>query len=486
MKTVIAVAGIFHETNTFAPGQTGEEAFREEWVCDLDQFVNDYRDTQTTMGGLIDAADKCGVRLSSGLYTAALPSGMVRASVADLLLDAIIESLDDHAHGLVLIMHGAMVSENYEDFEGECLRRIREHLGREIPIVLTLDLHANISHQMVDFSDLIIAYKTYPHIDMYERGVEALEFIIRMQNKEVHPVQAYAHTGMLLVPQGMVTSEGSMKELMEQAFSMEQMDKVLNVTVAGGFPYSDIKDAGMSFVVTTDNDQALADKCSQQLLMMAAERRETFQVSYYSPQEAIEQALHAVEGPVILVEGSDNVGGGAPADATHLLKHLVGITVPTLIVIRDIEAVKAAAYVGIGATFSHSIGGKSDRLHGAPVYIEGKVRHLFDGAYHYVGPFRKGQLADMGMTAVIEAGLLTVVLTEKRTAPWDLGHIRYAGLWPADYKIIVVKSAVAWQTAFGLFAKEVINVDTPGCCSANLQHFHYDHARGLIAPHSLE
>ncbi|MCD9023818.1 M81 family metallopeptidase [Cohnella silvisoli] len=118
-EKVIAVAGIFHETNTFAPGQTGEEAFREEWVCDLEQFVNDYSGTQTTMGGLIDAADKCGVRLSPGLYTAALPSGIVKASVADLLLDAIIESLDVSAHGLVLIMHGAMVSENYDDFEGE-------------------------------------------------------------------------------------------------------------------------------------------------------------------------------------------------------------------------------------------------------------------------------------------------------------------------------------------------------------------------------
>ncbi|MCD9023834.1 M81 family metallopeptidase [Cohnella silvisoli] len=478
----IAVAGIFHETNTFAPGLTGEAAFREEWIVGYEAFAKEYSGTRTTMGGLLEVSKVHGAKLLPGFYTAALPSGIVASPLDNRLIETMLESIDTNADGLVLIMHGAMVSENYPDFEGECLRRLRGRFGSDFPIVLTIDLHANISEQMAALSDVIVIYDTYPHIDMYERGVEAYELLVRMLRGEIRPCQAYVHTGMLLVPQVMITDEGSMKVLRDRAVEMEKNDKVLNVSVAGGFPYSDVQDAGMSFVVTTDGDSVLAKQYAAELKSLAIERRETFNVAYWSPSEAIEQALSEPEGPVILVEGSDNVGGGAPADATHLLEHLLDLPERALIVIRDPEAVKIASAIGIGGDFTSLVGGKSDTLHGKPVHIHGKVRLLFDGFYHNIGPFRAGQSADMGITAVVESGNLTIVLTEKRMAPWDLGHIRYAGLWPTDFKIIVVKSAVAWQTAFGTFAKRVLNIDTPGCCSANLQHFQYEHAKGLIAP----
>lgn len=482
----IAVAGIFHETNTFAPGLTGEAAFREEWIVGYEAFAQEYSGTRTTMGGLLEASKMLGAKLLPGFYTAALPSGIVSALVDDSLIETMLESIDASADGLVLIMHGAMVSENYPDFEGECLRRLRGRFGSDFPIVLTIDLHANISEEMAALSDVIVIYDTYPHIDMYERGVEAYELLVRMLRGEIHPCQAYAHTGMLLVPQGMITDKGSMKVLIDRAVEMEKDGKVLNVSVAGGFPYSDVQDAGMSFVVTADGDTVLAERYVMELKSLAIELRENFNVVYWSPNEAIEQALSELEGPVILVEGSDNVGGGAPADATHLLEHLMNLSERALIVIRDPEAVRIASSIGIGGDFTGLVGGKSDTLHGKPVSIQGKVRLLFDGFYHNIGPFRAGQSADMGLTAVIESGNLTLVLTEKRVAPWDLGHIRYAGLWPTDFKIIVVKSAVAWQTAFGTFAKRILNVDTPGCCSANLEHFQYKRAKGFVAGISNE
>lgn len=483
----IAVAGIFHETNTFVPAETTEDDFREHWLSGNDQVFDFYAGTTTTMGGVIDAAKAHGVDLAAGLYTEAPPGGIVSAQTAEVLMEAMLDSIDTAANGLILLLHGAMVAENYRDFEGECLRRIRERCGGKgrFPVILTLDLHANISTQMVQSSDVIIGYDTYPHIDMYERGCEAVELAIRLHREEIDPRQAYAHTRMLVVPQGMMTAEGSMKALMDRAFEMERDDKVLNVTVAGGFPYSDVKEAGMSFVVATDGDAELATRYAEELKRFAIERREAFNASYCSPQAAIEQALHKQEGPVILAEGSDNVGGGGPADATHILQHLVGIPEKALMVISDAEAVLAALAAGVGGAFSGYVGGKTDSLHGKPVLIQGKVRLLHDGIFRNVGAYRTGQLVDMGRTAVVECGNLILMLTTKRVPPFDVGHVRCVGLWPADFKLIVVKSAVAWQAAFGDFAKHVIHVDTPGCSSANLLHFQYRHISQPLHPEHI-
>lgn len=486
MTLRIAVAGILHETNTFAPGMTGLEHFKSESVNGLDAFLLRYGGTRTSMGGVIDAAMRHGVELTPGLYTAATPSGMVEAAAADVLINNVVDSIDSDISGLVLIMHGAMASEQYDDLEGECLRRLRAKLGDRLPIAMTIDLHGNVSKDMVRLADVIVGYDTYPHVDMHERAEEAFDLLVRYIREEIRPTRSYGHTGMLVVPQAMMTETGSMKTIMDRAFEIESDPQILNVTVAGGFPYSDVPDAGMSFIVTADNDQQLADRYAAELVQLAVDLKESFGLDHLSPDEAIAAALAESSGPVILVEGSDNVGGGAPADATHTLRQLVGIRERALIVIRDEQATSIAFELGVGSIFQGPVGGKSNPLHGEPVEVTGKIRLLFDGQYRHVGAYMTGQLAFMGRTAVVECGQLTIVLTEKRVAPWDLGHIRYAGLWPDDFKIIVVKSAIAWQTAFGAFAKSVIYVDTPGCCSANLEHFHYERVSKPIYPFDPE
>lgn len=482
----IAVAGILHETNTFAPGLTELANFKGEWVAGREAFYERYSGTRTSMGGVIDAADLHGIELKPGVYAAATPSGMVSSEAADELIDAVVASIDPEASGLVLIMHGAMASEQYGDLEGECLRRIREKRGAAFPIAITIDLHGNVSPAMVRLADVIVGYDTYPHIDMHERAEEAFGLLVRIIRREISPVRSYSHTGMLVVPQAMMTEEGSMKLLMDRAFDMETNPHVLNVTVVGGFPYCDVADAGMSFIVTTDGDQELAERCASELAQMAIGMKDLFEIDQMPPASAVSAALAEPLGPVILAEGSDNVGGGAPADATHVLACLTNVQQKALVVIRDEAAVRRAFEIGIGATFEGKVGGKSDRLHGEPVMVNGKVRLLFDGKYRHIGPYMTGGRADMGNTAVVECGQLTLVLTEKRAAPWDLGHVRSVGLWPEDFKIIVVKSAIAWQAAFGRFAKRVIHVDSPGCCSANLRHFEYRQVRRPAYPLDAE
>lgn len=478
----IAVGGIFHETNTFAPGITELEHFHGEWVEGEKQFAARYTGSGTSMGGILQAAADQGDSITVGFYTAATPSGMVEEQTARKLLNRLVDSIDASADGLILIMHGAMVAEHCPDVEGECLRLIRSKVGQDFPIALLLDLHANISEQMVIHADIIIGYDTYPHVDMYERAVEAYTKLTAYIDGQIRPVHSYAHTGMLLAPQAMTTEAGAMRELMELAFRLEDEYALINITVAGGFPYSDVPDAGMAFVVTANGDSAVADHCSALLTNWMLKEKERFAVELWLPEEALAEAWRLPAGPVILAEGADNVGGGAPADATHLLKLLVDPPQRALQVLCDPETVRLAAEAGVGARLKANVGGKSDTMHGAPVTVTGTVKLLSDGRYQHVGPYNTGHYAEMGKTAVLECGLLTLVLTERRTAPWDIGHLLSLGLDPLTYKVIVVKSAIAWQAAFGKMARAVYQLDTPGCCSANLHHFNYRFVRRPVYP----
>jgi microcystin degradation protein MlrC len=478
----IAVAGILHETNTFAPGTTGLANFADERVAGNEAFRARYVGTRTSMGGVIAAAAERGLTLEAGLYVAATPSGTVEKATIESLFADVIASIDETVDGLIVIMHGAMVADGYPDVEGAFLRRLREQFGSKLPIAVTLDLHGNVTWDMTELADIIVGYDTYPHVDMYERAVEAVGLLERLIRGEIKPTIAQGQAGMIVVPQSMLTESGVMKELMDEAFAIEADSRVLNVTVIGGFAYSDIADAGISFVVTTDGDPELARQYADRLVRKAWDNRERFLLRFETPEAAVAEALAQQEGPVILVEGADNVGGGGPANATHILRHLVDAPKKSLVVVCDPEAAAEAHRIGVGGKFTGAVGGKSDDQHGAPVLINGRVRLLFDGNYRHIGPYMTGRYAFMGKTAVIECGNLTVQLTEKRQAPWDLGHIRYAGLWPTDFHIIVVKAAVAWRTAFGSFAKHIIQVDSPGCTTANLEHLTYQQLRRPIFP----
>jgi len=478
----IGVVGFFHETNTFAPGKTELESFRAEWTEGREPFFEKYEGTRTSMGGAIDAARAEGVELVPGLYTQATPGGTVADETFKSIATTLCDSVDPTVDGLLVILHGAMACETIHDPEGELLRLLRRKLGRELPFAITLDLHGNVSDEMVDLADIVVGYDTYPHVDVYERAVEAVRLLVRTIRKQIRPVRRLVRPGLLVAAQAMLTDAGPMKRLMDFAFRIETAPGIVNVSVFGGFPYADVPDAGMSFVVTADGDGALADRYARELAELAWSMRDEFEVRLVPPAEAVGQAARELSGPVVLAEGSDNVGGGAPADGTHLLPYLMKIDRKSLIVIRDPEAARAAAQIGVGGAFRGEIGGKSDDLHGKPVFVEGTVRTLFDGKYRHIGPYMTGQRADMGLTAVVETGPVTVILTERRVPPWDPGHVRSVGLDPRRFHIIVAKSAIAWKTAFGDVATRAIDVDTPGCCAANLHRFAYRNVRRPVYP----
>lgn len=481
----IGVAGCFHESNTFAPGKTELHHFENDWVVGKDAFYRKYSNTSTGMGGVIDAAVEEDFELVPLFYANAIPSGTVSKEAMRTIIEKMVnevEKASETLDGLVLILHGAMVSENFDDVEGEVLQQIRSKFPTK-PIATTLDLHANISTEMIRHSNIIVGYDTYPHIDMYDRAVEASKWLVSTIQKKISPVHHMEKPNLLVTPSTMDTNKKPMLALMEKAFAYEKDPEVINVLVAGGFPYSDIDFAGISITVTTDNNRAKAKEIAQELVGWVKNHQKQFQAQSVTPDRALQRVEELDAHPIILIESSDNVGGGSPADATHTLKALLSHQQEKfLMFIADPEAVDEALNLGINGTFSMEIGGKTDHregqspLHGEPVPVKGTVRLLSNGDFVHHGPHKTGLKASMGKTAVIELENCPesiIVLTERRVSPRDINQTRSIGLDAEAFKVIVVKAAIAWKTAFGQIAKHTIELDTPGCCSGNLQHLDY-------------
>jgi microcystin degradation protein MlrC len=375
----VAVGGLWHETNSFAAERTGLERFE---VHEGASLVEAFKGTRTPIGGFLDG----GLPLVPALYASATPSGLVDRAAFEELAGRLIERVArETPDGLLLDLHGAMVVDGIDEVEGELLRRLRGRLGR-VPIGVVLDFHANLSPLFIEQVDVFAAYDTYPHVDPYERGVEVAGLLARTMAGRVRPTRALVPAGFLTVPQAQRTDVLPMRALLERAREAERRPGVLRVTVAGGFPYADVPHAGLAVAATTDAEPELAREIAEEIAAAAGAAREAFRVRNLPPAEAVARALREPEGPVILVDQADNIGGGGPGDGTALLAELLRAGVEDAVVtIADPETVARAKAAGVGGSLSCEIGGKTDRLHGPPVRVDARVLGRGRGALAYSG-----------------------------------------------------------------------------------------------------
>jgi microcystin degradation protein MlrC len=477
----LVTGGIMHETHSFASVPTTLVSFD---IVRGDEFRS-YIGTNHSVGGVLDACHQQGIELVPTVFAHAAPGGVVERAAFESLLDELVERIATAlpADGIVLTLHGAMVADGYPDAEAEIVRRVREVTGTALPIAVTIDLHANIGPEMVSRSTIVVGYDTYPHIDAAERAREAVALLAATIEGRIRPVMALVKPPLLPVPQAMHTERPPMKVLFDRAFTLERSGEALSITIAGGFPYADAPIAGMSVLAVTDGNPTKAEQIASELASAAWALREEFLVQNVPPREAVAQAMANPEGPVVLVDVGDNIGGGSPGDGTVLLAELLvqgarGATV----VIADPEAVAVAFAAGIGGTVEANVGGKTDDLHGPPVPIRGRVRLLCDGEFVHEGPENAGVPACMGPTAVVQVAGIDLVLTSRKTAPGDLQQLKSVGIDPARRKIIVVKAAVRWRGGYAPITKHSIDVDTPGLGSIHLTRFPFRHLRRPIYP----
>jgi microcystin degradation protein MlrC len=358
-------------------------------------------------------------------------------------------------------------------------------VGRNIPVVMTLDLHANISERMIANTDAAITYRSNPHLDQRERGIEAARLLAATLRGEVQPVQAVETPPWIIPICRQYTAEDPARGLYNLADEVRQWPGILAVNIGLGFYYADVEEMGAAFSVVADRDAAMARKAVRTLAARAWERRHEFTNNLLSPADAVRQAAHAPSTPVGLFDVGDNVGGGSPADSTILFQEVLRQGVSNaLVILYDPEAVAACVEAGVRSEIDLVAGAKTDSMHGHPLKLRGRVRTIGDGLFFEREARHGGWGAgDQGVTAVVEtAESHTVVLTSRRMAPFYLQQILSLGVDPSAKRIVIVKGVVAPRAAYAPVCPEIVLVDTPGVTANDPRCFSYRHRRPEMFP----
>lgn len=486
----VAIGGIVHETHGFAGTPTTLADFREQSLHEGEAIVAAMGGTRAAIGGIIEGALRRGWALRPTLYGAAMPSGVVAEDAYQEMLGGMLARLEAALplDGVLLALHGAMITEAHPDAESDILARVRALVGPDVPVVAVLDMHGNIAPPTVELADVLVAFDTNPHVDPHARGLEAAAIMERLLSGALRPTAALAQPPLLLPPQATGTADLPLQAAHERAAEIEADERVIGVCVMGGFAYADVPFAGPSAIVTTDGDAELARRYAAELAEIVVRHRHAALPKLYTADAAVAYAAALPGGPIVLVDSADNIGGGTPGDGTDALRAMLAAKVQeAAVVIADREAVAACWTAGEGASLTLRVGGKTDRWHGAPVEVGGVVRALSEGVFeceladnHFASFY--GSTIRMGRTAWLRAGGVNIVLTERKTPPFDLAQLRGVGVIPERQKMIAVKSAVAYRAAYLPIAAGVIEMDTAGLCSANLSRFPYRHLRRPIFP----
>ena len=484
------VLGTFsHETNVLSNIKTDLSEFRKRHLFHGDEIPPHFRGTKTAAGGLIDGCEKNGFEFVETVHASATPSGTITEEAYEYILGGILDGIKAAKpfDSVALHLHGAAVAEGHDDVEGDVLGEVRKLIGRK-PLVASFDLHANYTEKMVKEADILVGYDTYPHVDEYERAVESIDLLAKIMEGKLKPTRVLCQPPMLPALQAQFTGRYPMTKLIEEAHRMEQMPGVEAVTVAAGFPWSDIKEAGMSFIVITNDDQKLAEALAQELSDLAWSIRRDFLVKPMPVRDALKRVKAAREGPIVLADIGDNPGGGTPCDGTLVLEAVLdeGLKGGVFGVIWDPAAASKAAKAGPGKEIEVSLGGHTDRLHGKPLKLKALVKSVSDGKWIVKGPMGTGSETDMGLTAVLRVADNDLIVTSLRLQPLDLELYRSQGIEPTDAKFIVVKSSVHYRASHEHIAKEIIELDTPGLTSPRLAGFKFKKIRRPIFPLDFE
>ncbi len=366
---------------------------------------------------------------------------------------------------MLLALHGAMVTESLEDGEGAFIERVRAAIGPDIPLIVSLDLHANVTETMLAASDLLLAYRTYPHVDMAETGARSAALLERFLDEGMRPAKARRAIPFLMPLTGQCTMAEPMAGVYRELERLEAaLPGVWSLSFTPGFPPADIHDCG-PVVVAYGNDQAAADAAADALAAYIIERESGFQVPMLSPAEAVGKAMASnAHKPFVLADVQDNSGAGATSDTTGLLRELIarGADAAVVAILTDREAAEAAHAAGEGAEVTLTLGGKLFTQGDPPLTERFRVERLSQGEFLCTGPFYGGNRAKLGPTALLAKGGVRVIVSAGRMQAADKEIFRHLGVEPAEQKILGLKSSVHFRADFTDIAEEILVVEAPG------------------------
>ena len=484
----VLTAEFSHETNTFSRRRTGAQAFRDRFVLFGDEAIAERRAANTELAGFLDAGQVHGWHIDHVLSAAAGPSGIVKRSAFEWLCDPIIAAVErGRFDGILLALHGAMVLDFSEDGEGEILRRIRAALRRETPIAITLDPHANVSPQMCSLADIIVSFRTYPHIDMRETGRRAGAILHRTMGGEIRPYTTRVSRPMLEETNGGRTDVGPMIARLAAAQQYEGQGDVFAVSINAGFASTDIADVGPTVLVTGQGDRDQHIAFAETVAADIWEKRHEVLNDYLTVEAAaaVAAGFDPGHGPLVIADYADNPGAGAYGDSTALLGALLGAGIRNACFgpMVDGEAVQALHGVQVGTHIRLALGGKTDAAFGGgPLLLDGELVSLSDGHYVGDGPILGGLSRSYGRSAVLRVDGIEILIVTIAKQILDLQQFKAFGIEPERKQVIALKSMHHFRAAFEPIAGQVVVCDSGALCTLHYERLPYRNVPRPIFP----
>jgi len=460
MKVFAATIGT--ESNPFVPLVTGKDEFQV--FFGLGEETGYLSDGHRALRAEVEAR---GHILERSVCALAMPGGPTARGVYEVFRDRILVDLNSAmpVDAVVMPLHGAMIADGYPDCEGDLLTRVRNIVGPGVPIGINLDPHCNLSDTMVENVDVLVCYKEWPHIDIVETIVDATRLTLDMAEGKVSPAISVFDCRMI---EFMNTFKEPMKSMVTQARNLENKDGVLSVSFVHGFPWGDVPDMGSKVVVVTDDRPEQGAALAEHLGRRLFELRGTLSPDYLGLDEGLDAIGDVKEFPCVIADVSDMPGGGAPGDATFLLRGLIERNITDVAVAYqwDPMAVDLAIKAGAGARLAMRIGGKSGPLAGDPLDLEVEVLRTFDDL-HVDLPLQN-RTGQVGPVAVVRANGIDIALETRRTPAWESAHFEALGLEPHRRRYLVVKSANNHYAGYQQIAGSFLYISGPGACNMRI------------------
>ncbi|WP_143787532.1 M81 family metallopeptidase [Paraburkholderia phenazinium] len=474
MAYKILIAGFQHETNTFAPSLATYESFvRGEGHPPMARgdAVLAIRDVNLPIGGFIQASERQGHTLLPVIWTAASPSAQVTEDAYERIVGEIVAAAGEGGFDAIYLdLHGAMVAQHVDDGEGELLARIRAKVGPSVPVVASLDLHANVTERMLASADALVAYRTYPHVDMADTGARAERLLVRLLDERKPLARAARRLPFLIPINGMCTMLEPARSMYEALGTLEQ-GPVVSLSFAPGFPAADFPECGP--VIWGYGEEASAVRDAVDSLYDTMLRNEAqWAVPFLSPDAAVAEAIRlsaTAQKPVVIADTQDNPGAGADSNTTGMLRALLdnGAQDAALGLVWDPEAAAQAHAAGVGATLELALGGRSGTPGDAPFIGTFEVVALSDGRCRYDGPMMHGMQVELGPVACLKIGGVRIAVSSTKAQMLDRNLYRVAGIVPEQMKILVNKSSVHFRADFQPIAHTVLVAKAPGPMTAD-------------------
>ena len=486
----VVIAQMSHETNTFSPVVTDLARFSGGRDKPLEGPAAErvYSGTASCMGGYLQAAAEFAVDVTIPVVAGAQPSGPVEDDAYEYITGKIVAAAQNGCDAMLLDLHGAMVTRSHEDGEGELLRRIRA-VAPDIPIAVALDMHANLYPAIVELATIVCGYHTYPHIDMDSTALRGGRLLLKAIAGDCKPTMVWGNAPMLPHVMRQGTDDFPNRELQERVMAMEASG-ALAVSLFTGFPHADIHNAGLSVVVVTDDDLALAEQWRDELLDQAWADRESFVYAPEPLEDSVARAksLASDEGPVLLLDHYDNTASGGTMDTTEVLAEILRQRLDDVAVFGfyDPEVVQQMVAAGVGNEVAVSLGGKLPmpalEVQSAPLELRGRVKLLADGRFPATVAMSRGLTMNMGLAGVLSVGSVDIVVVSRHIEPFDPGCFRALGIEPTSRRFLMLKSRIHYRVGFKPLVRETVECAGVGVCTSDYSQVDFTEVRRPIFP----